>query len=52
MVSNVQVSQPSGNYLLDTSAKRALLDANPLPALPREFTQNEATVELWFQLKQ
>jgi TonB family protein len=51
MVTNVQVSQPSGNYLLDTSAKRALLDANPLPPLPREFTQNEATVELFFQLK-
>ena len=51
MVTNVQVSQPSGSYLLDTSARRAILDANPLPALPREFTQNEATVELWFQLK-
>lgn len=52
MVSNVRVSQPSGSYLLDTSAKRALLDANPLPPLPREFAQNEVTVELWFQLKQ
>jgi TonB family protein len=52
MVTNVQVSKPSGNYLLDTSAKRAVLDSNPLPALPREFPQNEATVELGFQLKQ
>jgi TonB family protein len=51
-ITNVQVSQTSGNYLLDTSAKRAVLDANPLPALPREFTQNEATVELWFQVHQ
>jgi protein TonB len=51
-VSNVQVSQPSGNYLLDTSAKRAILDANPLPALPSQFDRNEATVELWFQLNQ
>jgi TonB family protein len=50
-VSNVQVSQPSGNYLLDTSAKRAVLDSNPLPALPREFPRNEATVELWFQVQ-
>ena len=49
-VTNVQVSKPSGNYLLDTSAKRAVIDANPLPALPREFEKNEATVELWFQL--
>jgi outer membrane biosynthesis protein TonB len=48
----VQVSQPSGDYLLDTSAKRAVLDANPLPALPPQFDRNDATVELWFQLKQ
>jgi protein TonB len=51
-VSNVQVSQPSGDYLLDTSAKRAVLDANPLPALPQQFDRSEATVELWFQLRQ
>jgi protein TonB len=51
-VSNVQVSQPSGDYLLDTSAKRAILDADPLPALPREFERSEATVEIWFQLRQ
>jgi periplasmic protein TonB len=51
-VSNVQVSQPSGDYLLDTSAKRAVLDANPLPALPQQFERNDATVELWFQLRQ
>ena len=50
-VANVQVSQPSGNYLLDTSAKRAILDSNPLPQLPAQFDRNEATVELWFQLK-
>jgi protein TonB len=51
-VTNVQVSQPSGDYLLDTSAKRAVIDANPLPPLPAEFPRNDATVELWFQLKQ
>ena len=51
-VNNVQISQPSGNYLLDNSAKRAVVEANPLPALPQQFERNEATVELWFQLKQ
>ena len=51
-VSNVQISQSSGNYLLDTAAKRAVVDANPLPPLPREFTQNDATVELKFQIHQ
>lgn len=49
-VTNVQVSKPSGNYLLDTSSKRAVIDASPLPALPQQFEKNEATVELWFQL--
>ena len=51
-VSNVQVSQPSGDYLLDTSAKRAVLDSNPLPSLPPQFDRSEATVEIWFQLRQ
>lgn len=51
-VSNVQVSQASGDYLLDTSAKRAVLDANPLPSLPPQFPRNEATVEFTFQLRQ
>jgi protein TonB len=51
-VSNVQVTQPSGSYLLDTSAKRAVLDSNPLPALPREFEKNQVSVEVWFQLRE
>lgn len=50
-VAKVEIRHPSGDYLLDTSAKRAILDANPLPELPREFERGEATVELWFQLK-
>jgi protein TonB len=51
-VSNVQVSQASGNYLLDNSARRAVMDANPLPSLPREFPDSAVTVELWFQVNQ
>jgi len=51
-VSNVQLSQASGNYLLDNSARRAVMDANPLPALPREYPDRVATVELWFQVNQ
>jgi protein TonB len=50
-VTNVQVTQPSGDYLLDTSAKRAVLDANPLPALPPQFDRNDVTVEFRFQLR-
>jgi TonB family protein len=52
MVTNVHISQPSGVYLLDTSAERAVLDTNPLPALPPEFPRNDATVELFFKLRQ
>lgn len=50
-VSNVQVAQPSGNYLLDNSAKRAILDSNPLPSLPAQYSGSEVPVTLWFQLK-
>lgn len=51
-VTAVNVSQASGNYLLDNSARRAVMDANPLPALPAGFDQSTATVELWFQVRQ
>jgi protein TonB len=51
-VSGVKVSHPSGSYDLDISAQRAVVDANPLPRLPIEFTKSEASVELWFQLRQ
>jgi protein TonB len=51
-VSNVHISQPSGNYLLDTSAKRAILDSNPLPELPAQYNGSSVPVELWFQVKQ
>jgi len=51
-VSDVKVSQSSGSYDLDTSAQRAVLEASPLASLPPDFDKSEATVELWFQLKQ
>ena len=50
-IANVQIAEPSGSYTLDTSAKRAVLDASPLPPLPPGFNRNEADVELWFQLR-
>jgi periplasmic protein TonB len=51
-VSDVKVSHTSGSFDLDVSAKRAVLDANPLPPLPPYVPKNDATVELWFQLQQ
>jgi len=50
-VEGVRVAQPSGNYALDTSAQRAILEASPLPQLPQGYPQNSAQVELWFQVR-
>jgi TonB family protein len=43
--------QRSGSYTLDTSAQRAIDDANPLPPLPAGFPRSEANVDLVFQLR-
>jgi protein TonB len=48
---SIQVLQSSGNYALDNSARRAVLEARPLPALPAQFERNTAKVEFWFELK-
>ncbi len=49
--SNIQIAQPSGNYLLDNSAKRAVIDASPLPALPPQCPGNDIPVTLRFQIQ-
>ena len=51
-VQNPRLTQTSGNYALDISARRAVLDANPLPPLPGAFEKDSAVIEFWFQLKQ
>jgi len=48
-VTNVKVSQSSGNQTLDFSAQRAVMDAT-LPALPPTFPRNQADVEMKFEL--
>lgn len=47
----VALSEASGSYTLDTSARRAVLESNPLPPLPSGFDKSSADVELWFQLQ-
>lgn len=44
-------TQTSGSYTLDTSARRAVLDASPLPPLPPGFPRSQADVDLLFQLR-
>jgi len=50
-VVDVRIVQPSGNYALDNSAKRAVLEAAPFQPLPPQFERSSATVELLFELK-
>jgi protein TonB len=50
-VSNVHISQPSGDQGLDFSAQRAILDAAPFAVLPQQFSRDEAQVELRFSLR-
>lgn len=48
---NIRVTQSSGNYAMDTSAQRAILDASPLPQLPPGYERDSADVEFWFRLQ-
>jgi protein TonB len=48
-VTNVKVSQSSGNQTMDFAAQRAVWAAN-LPALPSGFPRNQADVEMKFVL--
>ena len=48
-VTNVKVTQSSGNQTMDFAAQRAVMDAN-LPSLPAAFPRNQADVEMKFVL--
>jgi TonB family protein len=50
-VRDVRILQTSGNYALDQSARRAIFESAPFPALPPDYERNEAQIEFWFQLK-
>jgi len=51
-VQDAKISQPSGNYTLDSASLRAVLESSPLPPLPQGYDKDSAPVELWFQVKQ
>ena len=50
-VSSVRVAQASGNMTLDMAAQRAIADSAPFPPLPQGYTQNDVSIEFWFELK-
>lgn len=50
-IRNARIAQSSGNYTLDTSAMRAVIEAAPLPKLPPEYNGSYLNVDFQFQLQ-
>jgi TonB family protein len=48
MLTNVELTQSSGQALLDIESRRAVLKTQQLPPLPREFTEPSLTIHLTF----
>lgn len=47
-VRGVEITQSSGNATFDRAARRAVIEANPLPPLPFQYTGSELGVHLKF----
>ena len=50
-VTNVQITQSSGNRSVDNSALRAILSSSPVSPLPSSYSGNSVTVEFWFEFR-
>ena len=50
-IRNPKLTQSSGNYLLDTSAQRAVIEAAPLPPLPAEYEHDVVNINFIFKLQ-
>jgi protein TonB len=50
-IRNPKLVQSSGNYQLDTSAQRAVVEAAPFPPLPAEYERDMVNIEFRFQLQ-
>jgi protein TonB len=50
-ITNVQITQSSNNYSVDTSARRAVAQSNKLMALPAEYSGSRVSVEFYFDYK-
>ncbi|HSC28065.1 MAG TPA: energy transducer TonB [Vicinamibacterales bacterium] len=49
MLTNVEVTQPSNNFLLDSESRRAILTLQRLPPLPEPYTEPLLTIHLTFE---
>jgi periplasmic protein TonB len=47
-VANVQITQSSNNYSVDSSAVRAVQNSSPLMRLPPEYSGSSVNCEFWF----
>ncbi len=47
-VTNIQITQSSGNQSVDTSAVRAIQSSSPLDRLPAGYSGSSVNVEFWF----
>jgi len=48
---NIQVTQSSNNYSVDSSAIRAVQNSSPLNALPSGYNGSKVSVEFWFDFQ-
>jgi protein TonB len=48
---SIRVTESSGNPSIDYAAQRAVVNSNPVPALPSDLGRSSITIEVWFQLK-
>jgi TolA protein len=51
-IRNARIAQPSGNYLLDQSALRAVMTSSPFQPLPPQLPKDSYTISLEFRLTQ
>jgi TonB family protein len=48
---NIRVRQPSGVSAVDFAAQRAVINSNPVPALPSGLNRSSITIEVSFELR-
>lgn len=51
MLTNIEVTQPSGNFLLDQESRRAVITTARLPPLPAQYTEQNLTIHLTFEYR-